>query len=313
MKKDNYKYFRLPVYLLQGMAINKKETLSNCAYYGVFSLTQTKKVTEKDEQVFIEQFIYTYYNYPDTLTADLQEKMEEAIDEGMFHADDDRKGFAAGKGRKLNIDSEIHELERIFYNDTEFKDMVIEFGKLKDAFNFYGIKLDLDKLELIQKLAIPDNSPMVMIPQIKLNEFLSDDTKSELEIMTFAVYLAVRSILGKKTYCRTTKEMILARAFGFRNMDELNKNQPALFAKYSKRYWTDKLLAEVRNWNIHIYSTNEGLRGMYIGNGSEISEDYFLDLIAEKKNKKDTKTKNQQMKKRIAEKIEKLKNEEFSK
>lgn len=312
MKKEKYKYFRVPVNLLQGLTESKKETLLNCAYYGVFSLTQTKKVTEKDEQVFIEQFVYAYYNAPDTLTAELMEKMDEYIENGMFTPDLDHKGFSTSGSKKLNVDNEMYELDRIFYNDAEFKDLVIEYGKLKDAFNFYGIDLDLDVLELMQKVEIPDNSPMLMIPQQKLNEFLSDDTKTELDVMTFATYLAIRSILGKKTYCRTTKEMILARAFGFRNMAELKQNPPTLYAKYSKRYWIDKLLAEVRKWNIHIYSTNEGLRGMYIGNGAEISENYFEDLIAKKQFSKDAKSKKQSMKKRIAEKIEKLKNEEFS-
>lgn len=310
--KEKYKYFRVPVNLLQGLAESKKETLLNCAYYGVFSLTQTKKVTEKDEQVFIEQFVYAYYNTPDTLTAELMEKMDEYTENGMFTPDFDHKGFTASGKRKLNVNNEICELDRIFYNDAEFKDLVIEYGKLKDAFNFYGIKLDVGILDWIQEMDIPDNSPMLMIPQQKLNEFLSDDTKTELDVMTFATYLAIRSILGKKTYCRTTKEMILARAFGFRNMAELNQNPPALYAKYSKRYWIDKLLTEVREWNIHLYSTNEGLRGVYIGNGAEISEDYFLDMIAKKQFLKDTKTKNQSMKKRLAERIEELKNEEFS-
>lgn len=312
MKKDKYKYFRVPVNLLQGLTESKKETLLNCAYYGVYSLTETKKVTEKDEQVFIEQFVYGYYNAPDTLTAELMEKIDEYIEKGMFTPDLDHNGFTTSGSKKLNIDSEMYELDRIFYRDAEFKNMAVDFGKLKDAFNFYGIDLDFCKLDWIKKMEIPDNSPMLMIPQIKLNEFLSDDAKTEFDLMTFAIYLAIRSILGKKTYCRTTKEMILARAFGFRNMAELNQNPPTLYAKYSKRYWIDKLLAEVREWNIHIYSTNEGLRGMYIGNGAEISEDYFLDMIAKKQFSKDAKSKNQSMKKRLAEKIEKLKNEEFS-
>lgn len=312
MKKDKYKYFRVPVNLLQGLAESKKETLLNCAYYGVYSLTETKKVTEKDEQVFIEQFVYAYYNAPDTLTAELMEKIDEYTEKGMFTPDLDHNGFSTSGSKKLNVDNEMYELDSIFYNDIEFKDMAVDFGKLKDAFNFYGIDLDFCKLDWIRKMEIPDNSPMLMIPQQKINEFLSDDTKTEFDLMTFATYLAIRSILGTKTNCRTTKEMILARAFGFRNMAELNQNPPTLYAKYSKRYWIDKLLAEVREWNIHIFSTNEGLRGMYIGNGAEISEDYFLDMIAKKQFLKDAKSKKQSMKKRLAEKIEKLKNEEFS-
>ena len=315
-KKERYKYFRVPISMLRGLADDPKETLLKCTYYGVYSLTETKKVTSKEELTFIEQFVYAYYNEPDTLTMELAEKMEEAIDEGMFHPDDDHKGFAAGKGRKLNVDSEIRELERLFEDDREFKNMVINFGKAKDAYQFYGMKKDFrDIFEWAMEMEkqIPANSPMVMIPQKKLKEFYSEE-KTELEIMTFAVYLAIRSILGTKKYCRTTKEMILARAFGFRNINELMKNPPALFEKYSptKRYWIDKALNEVvrGGWNIHVYSTKKGLRGLYVGAG--ISVDEFENYVAEMMKAKDPKHRKQVMNKRIEEKIAKLKNDDLN-
>lgn len=320
MKKDKYKYFRVPVNLLQGLAESKKETLLNCTYYGVYSLTQTKKVTEKEERIFIEQFIYSYYNDPHSLTMELSEKMEQHIDEGMFHPDDDHKGFAAGKGRKLNVDSEVNELERIFEDDQEFKQMVVMFGKARDAFNFYKMKKGFKDIfewgEEMEK-QIPPKSPMVMIPQKKLKEFFAEE-KTELEIMTFAIFLAIRSILGTKKYCRTTKEMILARAFGFRNMEELRENPPALFEKYSKRYWIDKLLAEVSGdtWGIHVYSTNEGLRGLYVGAGFhadlEISRDMFVQKVAERIKANDAKHRNKLMRQEIKDRVQKLKNDDLN-
>jgi hypothetical protein len=312
--KDKQKYFFVPIQLLRGLADDPRETSLKCAYYGVYSLTQTKKVTNKEERTFVEQFVYAYYNEPDTLTMELSEKMEEAIDEGMFHADADHKGFRAGKGRKLNVDSEIHELERIFEDDKEFKNMVIKFGKARDAYQFYGMKKgfkDIFDWAMEMEKQIPPKSPMVMIGQDKLREFYSEE-KTELEIMTFAVYLAIRSILGTKKFCRTTKEMILARAFGFRNMEELAKNPPALFEKYSNRYWIDKVLSEVSGggWNIHVYSTKKGLRGLYIGAG--ISADEFENYVAEMMKAKDSKHRKKVMNKRIEEKIEKLKNDDLN-
>ncbi len=320
MEKERYKYFRVPISMLRGLADDKKETLLKCAYYGVYSLTQTKKVTSKEERTFIEQFIYSYYNDPDTLTLELGEKMEQYINEGMFNSDDDRKGFAAGKGRKLNIDREVHELDRIFDDDEEFREMVLMFGKGKDAFQFYDMRKDFKDIfewAMEKEKQIPANSPMVMIPQKKLKEFFAEE-KTELEIMTFAIYLAIRSILGTKKYCRTTKEMILARAFGFRNMEELMKNPPALFEKYSKRYWIDKLLAEVSGdtWGIHVYSTNEGLRGLYVGAGFhadlEISRDMFVQKVAERIKANDAKHRNKLMRQEIKDRVQKLKNDDLN-
>jgi hypothetical protein len=296
--EDNQKYFFVPIQLLRGLHTDKKKTLRDCAMYGVFSLTQTKKVTTKEERTFIEQFVYAYYNEPDTMTMELAEKMEQYIDEGMFHADADHKGFAAGKGRKLNVDSEIHELERIFEDDQEFRDMVVMFGKAKDAFQFYGMKKDFrDIFTWAMEKNIPPKSPMVMIGQDKLREFLEDDTKTEFEIMTFAIYLAIRSLLGTDKMKFTTKDMILARAFGFRNIKELKKNPPDLYEKYSKRYWMDKCLGEIRGgWNIITYSSNrDGLHGIYIGNGFHITNKDLMRAIEKKRKAKDTKSHNAEM------------------
>ncbi len=296
---DKQKYFFVPIQLLAGLHTEKRKTLRDCAMYGVFSLTQTKKVTNKEELTFIEQFVYAYYNEPDTLTMELAEKMEEAIDEGMFHADADRKGFAAGKGRKLNIDSEIHQLERIFADDQEFKNMVVMFGKAKDAFQFYGMKEDFrDIFTWAMEKNIPPKSPMVMIGQDKLREFFEDDTKTEFEIMTFAIYLAIRSILGVEKMKFTTKDMILARAFGFRNIKDMKKNPPDLYEKYSKRYWIDKCLGEIRGgWNIITYSSNrDGLHGIYIANGFHLTNKDLMRAIEKKRKAKDTKSHNAEMK-----------------
>ena len=226
--------------------------------------------------------------------------MEQYIDEGMFHADADHKGFAAGKGRKLNVDSEIHELERIFEDDKEFKNMVIKFGKARDAYQFYGMKKgfkDIFDWAMETEKNIPPKSPMVMIGQDKLREFFEDDTKTEFEIMTFAIYLAIRSILGTDKMKFTTKDMILARAFGFRNIKELKKNPPDLYEKYSKRYWMDKCLGEIRGgWNIITYSSNrDGLHGIYIGNGFHITNKDLMRAIEKKRKAKDTKSHNAEM------------------
>lgn len=300
--EDKQKYFFVPIQLLRGLHADKKKTLRDCAMYGVYTLTETKKVTTKEERTFVEQFVYAYYNEPDTLTMELADKMEEAIDEGMFHPDDDHKGFAAGKGRKLNVDSEVNELERIFDDDKEFHNMVINFGKFRDAFNFYGMKKDFKKIydwAMEMEKQIPPKSPMVMIGQDKLREFFEDDTKTEFEIMTFAIYLAIRSLLGTDKMKFTTKDMILARAFGFRNIKELKKNPPDLYEKYSKRYWMDKCLGEIRaGWNIITYSSNrDGLHGIYVANGYDITKKELLRRIEKKRKAKDTKSHNAEMKK----------------
>lgn len=299
--EDKQKYFFVPIQLLRGLHTEKRKTLRDCAMYGVYTLTQTKKVTSKEERTFIEQFIYSYYNENSSLPDELREKMEEYIDNGMFNPDNDRKGFKPGKGRKMDVCNEAAELETIFSTDEDLYDMVIGFGKLRDACNFYGMKKDLKQIyqwAMETERQIPPKSPMVMIGQDKLREFFEDDTKTEFEIMTFAIYLAIRSILGTDKMKFTTKDMILARAFGFRNIKEMKKNPPDLYEKYSKRYWIDKVLGEIRGgWNIITYSSNrDGLHGIYVANGFHLTKKDLMWRIEKKRKAKDPKSHNAEMK-----------------
>jgi hypothetical protein len=137
-----------------------------------------------------------------------------------------------------------------------------------------------------------------MIGQDKLREFLEDDTKTEFEVMTFAVYLAIRSILGEDKMKFTTKDMILARAFGFRNIKEMKENMPPLYEKYGNRYWIDKCLGEIRaGWNIITYSSNrDGLHGLYIANGLHLTKKDLMRAIEKKRKAKDPKSHNAEMK-----------------
>ena len=299
--EDKQKYFFVPIQLLRGLHADKKKTLRNIAMYGVYSFTETNKMTEKGEYIFIDQFIYSYYNENSSLPDELREKMEEYIDNGMFNPYNDRNGFKPGKGRKMDVCNEAAELETIFSTDEDLYDMVIGFGKFRDACNFYGMKKDFKKIydwAMETERQIPPKSPMVMIGQDKLREFFEDETKTEFEVMTFAVYLAIRSILGEDKMKFTTKDMILARAFGFRNIKEMKENMPPLYEKYSNRYWIDKCLGEIRaGWNIITYSSNrDGLHGLYIANGLHLTKKDLMRAIEKKRKAKDPKSHNAEMK-----------------
>jgi len=95
--EDKQKYFFVPIQLLRGLADDPRETLLKCAYYGVLFINWDKEGDKQRRRTFVKQFVYAYYNEPDSLTMELAEKMEEAIDEGMFHADADHKD--SGRGR----------------------------------------------------------------------------------------------------------------------------------------------------------------------------------------------------------------------
>jgi hypothetical protein len=320
--EDKQKYFFVPIQLLRGLHADKKKTLRDCAMYGVYSLTQTKEVTGKDDSIFIKQFLYDFYrtakidkgmarinsdernifadNSNGALPDELMDMANEYVRDGELTVNVDRNGFNRDGG--FTAEDGMDEMKKIFKNDPYFEGMVVDYGKFRYAFNFYGMKKDFKKIydwAMETEKQIPPKSPMVMIGQDKLREFFEDDTKTEFEVMTFAVYLAIRSILGEDKMKFTTKDMILARAFGFRNIKELKKNPPDLYEKYSKRYWMDKCLGEIRGgWNIITYSSNrDGLHGIYVANGYDITKKELLRRIEKKRKAKDSKSHNAEMKK----------------
>ncbi|NCB84745.1 MAG: hypothetical protein EOM44_09700 [Bacteroidia bacterium] len=143
---------------------------------------------------------------------------------------------------------------------------------------------------------IPVKEPIPMIDKDKLFEYQNNE-KSEFELLKFAVTIGMKSILGTKPYCKTTKEMIFCRAFGFKNMHELEESTPKLFVKYFNRWQTDKILneIEIENWNLFRYSS-KNMRGIYIAKKRKISLEKLIEMVEEKNKKR---------------KIEELKNEKI--
>lgn len=300
--EDNQKYFFVPIQLLAGLHTEKRKTLRDCAMYGVYTLTETKEVIQIDDSIHVKRFLYDFYqNSNDALFPDeLMERVDEYVADGRLSTNEDRNGF--NFDGEFTAESGMDELEKIFSDDPYFKSMVVDYGKFRYACNFYGMKKDLKQIyqwALETEKQIPPKSPMVMIGQDKLREFFEDDSKTEFEIMTFAIYLAIRSILGTDKMKFTTKDMILARAFGFRNIKEMKQNPPDLYEKYSKRYWIDKCLGEIRGgWNIITYSSNrDGLHGLYIANGFHLTKKDLMRAIEKKRKAKDPKSHNAEMRK----------------
>jgi hypothetical protein len=88
----------------------------------------------------------------------------------------------------------------------------------------------------------------------------------EFEIMYYTYYLGIRSILGRKSYTQTNNDLILARAFGFNSISELDKKNHGLYLKYSTR----KRIHRVQTYaidNLGLKVLNDrslGLRGFMV-------------------------------------------------
>ncbi len=119
--------------------------------------------------------------------------------------------------------------------------------KMKSAAKFLGIKLGSPENSMVNGMRlhekIPLKSPMSGISVKVLFEFLHGSPSNE-EIAYLAAHLALKSIVGKKSYSRVTKEFLLCRMAGFvspKDMPEL----PEYLKKYFLRWHFDKLKCEL--------------------------------------------------------------------
>lgn len=156
--------------------------------------------------------------------------------------------------------------------------------RVKDAANYFGVRLrdaarTLENGKMLYQ-RIPDKTAMTGISKELLFEFYIND-KSFSEIAVLLSFLAIKSILGKKSYCRITNEFLLCRMAGYTSkieMDELPEN----LKKYQKRWHTDKLKMELRkSFGLKIYARYT--RGLFIS--FELSNEQLIKEVEMKRKK----------------------------
>jgi hypothetical protein len=278
------KYLQFPLFLLRELLTDKEKTIEKIIKYGIYRFSKIQKYELYD---VAKQIMYCYYRKQGDLTNNLLEITQSYIDAEMIDLDEDYSGFSF---ENFNPETEINQLLEIFETDLNFKEKSIEFYLIRQAYVFLGITGNFENCLKVGKQiekTIPEKEPFPMISKRLLFEFRDND-KSEFDLMQFAVYIAIRSILGKKSYCKTNKEMIICRSFGYASKKHLPaKMHPIikeLFSKYMKRYHINNLIESLKlNWKVLIYS--KYIRGFYVGMSNKISLEAII-LIAETKKKK---------------------------
>lgn len=105
--------------------------------------------------------------------------------------------------------------------------------------------------------------------------------KTEFEVICLVAYLALKSIIGRKPYCKVTNGYLWARMCGFRHsIDDVNQLLPHI-KKYANEYQTVKIKKTLRDdWGMRTYSRYT--RGFYISFTIELDS---LVFEAEKRRK----------------------------
>lgn len=286
MKKKDYKYFQFPLFLLRDAFAEREKTFEKIINYGIYNFSKT--VNYDDLSAVAKQLMYAYYREQKNLSKYLSNQLDIYIDEGSIDIDEDYNGF---NGSEFNPEDAIKQLLQIFETDDKFQRSAIEFYQIKQAYSFLGITGDyyhtIEEGKRIEK-TIQEKEPFPNINKDLCFEF-HDKDKLEFELALLLAYISIKSILGKKSHCRTNKEMIVCRMFGYASKKHLPDNMKPeileLFKKYSNRYHIDSLLKhlEVDNWNIITYSNH--IRGLYVGTKDKISLDSMAKAVEKNKKK----------------------------
>jgi hypothetical protein len=99
----------------------------------------------------------------------------------------------------------------------------------------------------------PDKTAMTGIGKELLWDYYKNE-KTYSEIAVLLAFLAIKSILGRRSYCKLNSEFLLCRMTGFTSKDEM-KELPEGLKKYQYRYHMDCLKFELKkSFGLQIYA-----------------------------------------------------------
>lgn len=159
-------------------------------------------------------------------------------------------------------------------------------GKLRDSTNYFRILLHDREASynngkrLFEKFL---NEPTVHVglsTKIFWDFYKNDDKKTEFDKICLLGFLAFKSIVQNKPYCKTNNKLWLARMDG-KLRTPCNNKYSKTIQKYNNEYQTKKIKQELElNWYLTYYAYYT--RGFYISFQTPIEE---LALEVEKKKK----------------------------
>ena len=167
-----------------------------------------------------------------------------------------------------------------------------DLQKIKASASFYEMKLGsvdqtLENGKLLYN-SIPTTSPKVGLNLSIWWDFYKNE-KTEFDKVCLLGFLAIKSILGTKSYCKVTNLYLWARMDGKTNtIDEVSELSNEI-RKYANRYQTENIKNElIQNWHLVYYSRYT--RGFFVSLKMSL-EDLIFEAEKKRKSIKDKKQK----------------------
>jgi hypothetical protein len=157
-------------------------------------------------------------------------------------------------------------------------------NRIKNLEKYFGITLgnasrSLENGKLLFD-SIPDKTAMTGISKELLFDYYKND-KTDFEISLLLSFLAIKSILGKKSYCRITTDYLICRMAGYTSKIEMEE-VPESLKKYLTRRKMDSLKMELKkSFGLKIYA--RFTRGWFVS--FELTEEQLIREVEMKRKK----------------------------
>lgn len=239
-----------------------------------------------------------YFNFPIALFTDYldnrQKCLENARDYGII-----MYGKTIKKDDYFESTFDEEELERFGIEDVSDEDPIYleKLFRLKIVEERFKIYIEDFEETIENGEALYDSFDGNKEPMTNMSVDIWDDFynnyKTEWDNIVFLAYLAVRSIIGDKNYCKTVYKFIFGRMAGKRKSIDEKSDLPKKLQKYYTEHYQSKIRLDLEDkWHMKCYSG----RGLYL---SFIIDYEQLVTIAKKKNIKHRKKESAITKKNI--------------
>ena len=156
--------------------------------------------------------------------------------------------------------------------------------KMKDAAKYFGITLGNISRSLRNGREVYENMPsapaMTGINTNTLFEFY-EGNQSDFDIVTLMAFLAIKSILGKKSFTRITNEYLLCRMAGYDSKNECNE-LPEYLTPWCKRRGLNRIKLELqKSYGLKIYARYT--KGFFVS--FSLSLDELIEVVETKRKK----------------------------
>jgi len=237
--EKNHKYFNFPLCFLQAIDHEKKALNKICGW----AIVNYSKTIKYEIAEVARQTVYSYYRRWSDLTYKLKDKFHDMMKDGRIETDEDYNGFAGDTF--VPESGEIEAILKEFKEDPEFKKSCIEFYQhlqVKKILNITGgsIENNYNDFETLNSFLheFEASNGRDAWTSVKTS-YLFDARDGQLPIDLFRLVCAVKSIIGKRNFNKTYKNVVLSRMFGAKKPDLMQPDDKEKYDKLSRR----------RQWN----------------------------------------------------------------